>query len=141
MTTPELDDMLDAEPIPFHWIDRRLLMNTRKQGFLGLCSRTGRIAKVAPPGPMGALQVAGLNDFYVSDDQCEEGQRCLDIQCDLNRTTEASYRHALGLGKGRFPDDFLKKPMPLNEDAEALAWFRQVIDEHPDHGVVVTKEA
>jgi len=85
----------------FMWNDF-ITPKKRKPPMVGLCTRTGRIAKLG-----GMLEALVIVDAYITDGCCEEAQRCLDLQCDLNKTTWASLCQGMGLRRiPKKPDNF-----------------------------------
>ena len=74
----------------------------RKPPMVGLCTRTGRIAKIG-----GMLEAMVIVDTYITDGHCEEAKRCWDLRCDLNQTTWDSLCRGLGLRRiPRKPENF-----------------------------------
>ncbi len=85
----------------FEWNDF-LKPKKRKPPMVGLCTRTGRIAKVG-----SLLEALIILDTLIINGSCEEGERCWDLRCDLNKTTWESLCRAAGLRRmPRKPADF-----------------------------------
>lgn len=69
----------------------------RRNPLLAICSRTLRVAKI---GTM--LEAMIVCDAYLDQKGgCEEQYRCLDLRCELNKTTWESLWRAMG--KKRIP--------------------------------------
>lgn len=68
-------------------------------GHLGVCERSGRVAKVCGTKGTDRLVPLVVVDFYLNEEkqQCEESQRCLDRQCPFNRTTWATLVRGQGI--------------------------------------------
>jgi hypothetical protein len=61
--------------------------NIVAKAHLGICGRTHEIAFIKGDN----LSWMIIADLYISKDNvCEEGTRCLNLDCDLNRTTRKS---------------------------------------------------
>ena len=59
---------------------------------VGICGKTLGVFKVTTQG----LSMAIIRDIYVSDDECEEGQRCLNTSCPLNHVDDETWLMLIG---------------------------------------------
>ena len=86
--------MQQPETVCFCWAlsDALLAKRLPKNPWLAVCSRTLRVAKIATD----TLTPLIVQDAILGGGTCEEGTRCLDLQCDLNKTTWESLNRALG---------------------------------------------
>lgn len=106
-----------AEKYGFIWTMADKLFKTRLKQFVGICGKSGRIAKVA--SERDALTLLVVQDVYVSGDTCEEGKRCLDFQCSLNETTWASFAASINKKRIGKPPAYWGKTVFANEDSTA----------------------
>lgn len=60
-----------------------------KNGYLGICGKTGQSCKLV--SSKSVLNVLIIVDFYVKDGVCEEGERCINSHCELNRTNAKTF--------------------------------------------------
>jgi hypothetical protein len=76
---------LEYKCYPVVWAHASDLLKTRKKDFVAVCGYSGRICKVEK----SMLPVLIIQDLFASPDQgrCEEGRRCFDFDCPLNKTT------------------------------------------------------
>lgn len=62
---------------------------------LGFCEKKpDRIAFLAPNAGMARLVPMMVRDLFINKQNCEEGTRCLVVDCPLNQTTYESYRNS-----------------------------------------------
>lgn len=93
----------------FEWNDF-IRPKKRKPIMVGVCSRTGRIAKIG-----GLLEALVIQDTYIVGGQCEEAERCWDLRCDLNRTTWESLCRAVGMRRIPRQPEYFAPGKWLNE--------------------------
>lgn len=115
---------------PIHWIKAELLFKTRRKTMLGICGYSKRVFAIA--SPRDVLRILVAQDLYIGEGQngkqtCEEGARCLDFDCPLNKTNWRTYKAAFHL-RGKGPEKF-GQTMPINKDLEVLKEYQRVVDE------------
>jgi hypothetical protein len=90
--------------VPVKWIptsykqeDQKLRFGQgERKAFLGFCMGTERLIKIQPADPWGVTAAVLIRDVYAGTEngkptECEEGRRCLNIDCPLNHTTKESF--------------------------------------------------
>lgn len=117
---------------PIHWQEVRV---GRKTAYLGICSVTRKPCKIASRHDF--IRVVAVRDLYIDKGACEEGRRCLNTECLLNRTTAESY--AADLGFKRVPkwirDQGGIKPIPTTPEQQA--GFDKLCEEHKESTLVM----
>ena len=94
------------EKMPLEWVSLKNRTTLEVAVSVAICSKTGRICKMISTSDIwGCLMQVLETDFYLTEDWCEEGKRCLDIQCPLNNTKGSAIRAMLGLTRGETSDD------------------------------------
>lgn len=75
--------------------------------YVGICGKTGQVCKMTSPKDLVTLLV--VRDFFVKDGICEEGKRCINSHCDLNKTTPTTFGESYGWNQ-----KFIKKAEAVN---------------------------
>lgn len=71
---------------------------------LGFCERhPKRVAFIVPDEGLPGLAPLIVRNLYITKQECEEGQRCLVLECPLNRTTYTSYIQSAAWKKKNLP--------------------------------------
>ena len=65
-----------------------------KKTYLGVCGKTNRVFKIAYEKRFWEMLI--VTDLYASDEKCEEGRRCLNTHCGLNKTSGATMLESIG---------------------------------------------
>ena len=120
---------------PIHWIQAR--QNPRpgktrgKMVTLGICGKTRAVMRAGA----SVLTMLIMTDFYVDEEKqsCEEGLRCFNTACPLNRTTVKTYLPVIGLKR---QPKWFTEVKPVEVDAELQALIDRICEAHPDRGVV-----
>jgi len=71
---------------PVVWVE----YGKRGKKYVGYCSLTKKVFNVTRNPP----SVLVINDFIIEENECEEGERCLNILCKYNKTTAKSFAKA-----------------------------------------------
>lgn len=74
----------------------------KRKIFLGFCMATEHLIKIRPQGPWGVMAAILIRDVHVGTEngkptECEEGRRCLNIDCLINHTTKESFMLLTGV--------------------------------------------
>jgi len=127
--------MAKEEWYPIIWAEASALFETRKKIMLGICGYSNRVCKVA--SPKDALTIFVVNNLYISNDQCEEGLRCLDFDCTFNKTTRESFAHAYGY-KPKSLGTFGRLNFNMEPDG-SLRSFKDVVGDSQTGTIILSK--
>jgi len=96
--------------VPVKWVlapykleNSKLRFNRGKRKiFLGFCMATEHLIKIQPQDPWGSTAAILIRDVHVGTEngkptECEEGRRCLNIDCPINHTTKQSFALLTGI--------------------------------------------
>lgn len=105
--------MSDYKNYPIMWVKAKFA-HGKRPFFVAYCGKTRHAIKISTD----VLTVLIVRDFYVTGNECEEGKRCFNFDCPLNKATDASLREAWGIkrrkgqnlmnikfGKDMWPED------------------------------------
>ena len=117
------------------------LKGQKKTTMLSICGNSKRVWKIT--SPKDTLSMIVITDVMASKDWCEEGTRCLDFNCALNKTTPESLSKALGIK--RLPAKFRErfgKPIDFNLGRDGnLQDFKELFARHPNGGWLLKRAA
>ena len=98
--------------VPVKWILTPYKLENHKlrfgQGkheiFVGFCMATERLIKIQPQDSWGVMAALLVRDVHVGTEngkptECEEGRRCLNIDCPINHTTKESFVLLTGINE------------------------------------------
>jgi hypothetical protein len=116
---------------------------------LGVCeNQPQRIAFMAPNEGMAALLPLIVRDLYLTARDCEEGKRCLLMDCPHNRTTYTSYKNSASWNKEGLPrkknfDILLGRISEwgtmLKDEIERIDWNNNFLYLYPQPVIVLTR--
>ncbi len=126
------------------WARAKAVLHIKGKGkkgleWLGICGFSKRVCKVAPPNDM--MTVLVVNNLYVTNGVCEEGTRCVDKDCPLNKTTWESFCKGNGLPeKTPAPEHFGIVPIDYNNGPGGalndFSWLWEGYDTHAPGGII-----
>lgn len=88
--------MRRSENYPIMWVKAKFA-HGKRPFFVAYCGKTRHAIKIST----NVLTVLIVQDFYVTGKECEEGKRCLNFDCPLNKATDASLHEAWGMKRRR----------------------------------------
>jgi len=112
------------------WIPRKLFFTGRPTELLmGVCLYSKRIFMV----PSSYLSPFIVHDILLDENrpECEEGQRCLNLSCKFNKTTQKS------LGRKTTKAMFEKLPVEKSWPPELVTRLEEYCDKNPDGGILI----
>jgi hypothetical protein len=118
-----------TENVKVLWIPRKLLFTGRPvEALLGVCLHSKRIFMVAT----SYLEPLIVHDILLDETlpECEEGQRCLNLSCKFNKTTQKT------IGRKMTKAMFEKLPIEKNWPPELVTRLEEYCDKNPDGGIL-----
>lgn len=120
---------MSVEKYPIHWIQ------VKSKSFVGICGRTRQVYSTTG----NTLRMIVVRDFYVERGRCEEGTRCVNTDCDLNRSTLESFSAAAGYKRvPKWLKEVGLRPIPM--DPEFAAHVAAICEKYPSDGIWETRK-
>lgn len=117
----------------FQTTRHRRLFNKLMFGICGYSKRIWYLSKLD-------IHTMVIQTISIVDGECLDGDWCLDFDCEYNKTTEASFRKGVGLGKGKLPANF-GATMPLNKKEDgSLRDYAEIINNHQGGTFILAKK-
>ena len=133
----------DYRYVPILWAQESALFKQRRRKheiFCGICGESGRIFKLAGDN----ITILIVRDIIIDTSGCEEGKRCLDFDCPLNKTTFESLCKGLGFTlkkMNKIKERVVNhQTMDMNKNPDGgLNDFSDFIKAHPHGGFLLKK--
>ena len=123
-------EMRNSKSVKVLWIPRKLFFTGRPTELLmGVCLYSKRIFMVAS----SYLEPLIIHDILLDEDkpECEEGQRCLNLTCKFNKTTQKT------MGRKVTKAMFEKLPVEKNWPLELVTRLEEYCDKNPYGGILI----
>lgn len=141
----------DTRQARFMWVSLRDLFSHRTsadgtqhrigKGRVAICTETGRVALVSTDE---SIEFLFVQDTYITrkdadgPEVCEEAERCLDVDCALNRLSWEGFKRRTGTKMRKKPDGFGTRATWNRDDAapDGLRSFRELVPADSPGGVM-----